>query len=50
LKLGDIYNSPEAKDERKAAEAYHNAMAATLPQHKAAILAMIPPTYRDKVQ
>jgi O-antigen ligase len=50
LKLGDIYNSPEAKDERKAEEAYHNALAATLPQHKTAILAMIPPTYREKVQ
>jgi hypothetical protein len=31
-------------------EAYHNAIAATLPQHKAAILAMIPLAYRDKVQ
>jgi cytochrome c-type biogenesis protein CcmH/NrfG len=50
LKLGDIYDSPEAKDERKAVASYHNAISATLPQHKAAILAMIPPTYRDKVQ
>jgi O-antigen ligase len=50
LKLGNIYNTPEAKDEHKAMEAYHNAIAATLPQHKAAILAMIPLAYRDKVQ
>jgi tetratricopeptide (TPR) repeat protein len=50
LKLGDIYDSPEAKDERKAVAAYQNAIAATLPQHKAAILAMIPPAYRDRVR
>lgn len=50
LKLGNIYNSPEAKDERKAVDAYHNAISATLPQHRRAILAMIPAAYRDEVQ
>jgi O-antigen ligase len=50
LKLGDIYNSPDAKDESKATNAYRNALAATMPQHRSAILAMIPIAYREKVQ
>jgi tetratricopeptide (TPR) repeat protein len=50
LKLGDIYNAPEAKDELKAMEAYRAALAAALPAHRTAILALIPAAYRDKVQ
>jgi O-antigen ligase len=50
LKLGDIYNSPEAKDDGKATNAYRNALAAAMPQHRNEILAMIPLAYRDKVQ
>jgi O-antigen ligase len=50
LKLGDIYNSPEAKDEHKALVAYRNALSATLPQHKEAILKMVPLAYRDEIQ
>lgn len=50
LKLGDIYNAPEAKDDNKALQAYRAALAATLPPHKSAILAMIPPMHREKIQ
>jgi O-antigen ligase len=50
LKLGDIYSTTDAKNEGKALDAYRAALAAALPIHRAAILALIPPTYRDKVQ
>lgn len=50
LKLGDIYNAPEAKDDNKALQAYRAALAATLPPHKSAILTMIPPAHRAKIQ
>ncbi|MEI8169011.1 MAG: O-antigen ligase family protein [Rhodoferax sp.] len=50
LKLGDIFNAPDAKDDVKALYAYQAAMVATLPAHKNAILAMIPPAYRVRIE
>ena len=48
LKLGHIYASLESKNEKRALESYRSALDATEPQHRAAVLAMIPPQYRDK--
>ena len=50
LKLGDIYDSPEAKNESKALAAYQAALRASPPAYKPTVLAMIPPIYRLKIQ
>ena len=50
LALGDIYNEPETKDERKALDAYRAALSGTLPAHKSALISRIPLTYRHKVE
>ena len=50
LKLGDIYNAPEAKNENKALQAYKSAVEAAQAAHRSAILKMIPPDYRLKIQ
>lgn len=50
LKLGDIYNAPEAKNESKALQAYKSAVEAAQTPHRSAILKMIPPDYRLKIQ
>jgi O-antigen ligase len=49
LKLGHIYAAPESKNEERAFESYRSALAATEPQHRTAVWAMIPPKYRDKL-
>jgi tetratricopeptide (TPR) repeat protein len=49
LKLGDIYNAPEAKDESRALQAYRVALAAAQPTHKSALLALVPPAYRARL-
>jgi tetratricopeptide (TPR) repeat protein len=50
IKLGDIYSAPEVNNENKALHAYKAALAATLPAHRSAILAMVPPAYRTRIQ
>ena len=50
LKLGNIYDSLEAKNEGKAIDAYRAALEATPAAYKTAILEKIPPAYRSKVQ
>lgn len=50
LKLGSIYASPELKNDVRAVQSYRSAIAGAEPQHRAAILAMIPPSYQAKVQ
>lgn len=50
LKLGDISNAPESKDEVKALQAYQAAMDATAPAYKSAIFALIPPAYQVKIR
>lgn len=50
LKLGNIYDSPEVKDEGKALQAYQAALKATSAPYKSAVLAMIPPAYHTKIQ
>jgi O-antigen ligase len=50
LKLGSIYDSPDAKDEAKAMQAYRAALEATPVAYKTAVLAKIPPQYRSKLQ
>jgi tetratricopeptide (TPR) repeat protein len=50
LKLGDIYNSTEAKDERKALHAYSAALEASASANRASVLAMIPPAYRARMK
>lgn len=50
LKLGKIYDAPEARDERKALQSYRAALKAAQPFEKAAVLAAIPPTYRGRLQ
>ena len=50
LKLGKIYDAPEARDERKALQSYRAALKAAQPSEKAAVLAAIPPTYRGRLQ
>jgi len=46
LKLGDIYDSADAKNENKAIQAYRSALDATAPLYKSAVLAQIPVKYR----
>lgn len=50
LKLGNIYDSVEAKNEIKAQQAYTAALAAAAPAYGTATWAMIPPNYRAKIQ
>lgn len=50
LKLGDISNTQEAKDEAKALQAYQAAMDVTAPAYKSAIFAMIPPAYQARIR
>lgn len=50
LKLGDIYNSTAAKDESKALQAYRAALDASPEPYRNAVLAIIPPTYRARIQ
>ena len=50
LKLGDIYASPDSKDDRKAIESYRNALAASSPMYRPSVLAMISQQYRSDVQ
>jgi O-antigen ligase len=50
LKLGNIYDSVEAKNEGKAIQAYRAALQATPETYKNAMLEKIPPVYRPKLQ
>ena len=50
LKLGDISNAPDTKDEAKALQAYQAAMDVTAPAYKDAIFAKIPPAYQKKIR
>ena len=50
LKLGNIYNSPEAKNESKAIQSYRAALNAAAPEHKNAVLAIIPPIYHARMK
>ncbi len=50
LKLGAIYASAEAKDEHKAVESFRAALDAAPALYKPAVLAKIPPAYRERVQ
>ena len=50
LKLGNIYDSVEAKNEIKAQQAYAAALAAAPPAYGTATWAMIPPNYRAKIR
>ncbi len=49
IKLGEIYDAPEAKDERRALQAYRAAVQAADATYKSAVLAQIPPIYRAKI-
>ena len=50
LKLGKIYDAPEARDEGKALEAYRAALAASPESGRSAVLEMIPAKHRSKLQ
>lgn len=50
LKLGKIYDAPEALDERKALQSYRAALKAAQPSEKLAVLAAIPSTYHGRLQ
>lgn len=49
LKLGDIYDTEQTRDESKAMHAYQEALKASLPAYRNSVLAMIPPRYRTQV-
>lgn len=49
LKLGDIYDTEQTRHESKAMHAYQEALKASLPAYRNAVLAMIPPRYRTQV-
>ena len=49
IRLGNIYASAEAGDEKKALQAYRTAIQAVTPAYKPAVLAMIPTNYRAKI-
>ena len=49
LKLGKIYDAPEAQDERKAFQAYRAALAASPASNRDSVLGMIPPLHRGKL-
>ena len=50
LKLGNLYNSTEAKDEQKALAAYQAALDAAPTPYKAIVWAKIPPAYQNRLQ
>lgn len=50
IKLGNIYASTEVNDENKAQQAYKAAIKAAAPAYKSAVLTMILPIYRAKIQ
>lgn len=50
LKLGKIYEAPEARDESKALQSYRAALEAAPPSSKNAVLSMIPPMYHGRLQ
>lgn len=50
LKLGDIYASPDSRDDRKAIESYSRALAASSLAYRASVLAQIPKQYQTEVQ
>lgn len=49
LKLGDIYNRAEVKDEAKALESYRAALKAAPVQAKEAVWAKVPPAYKAQL-
>ena len=49
IKLGKIYDSPQARDETRALQAFQSALDASLVQHRSAVLAMIPQQYHDRI-
>jgi len=49
LKLGNIYDSEHARDESKALNAYQEALKASLPAYRNAVLSIIPPRYRAQL-
>jgi tetratricopeptide (TPR) repeat protein len=50
LKLGQIYDAVEAKNQRKAIQSYRAAFQAADPKYKNAVLAEIPQIYRAKIK
>jgi O-antigen ligase len=50
MKLGQIYDVPEARDPKKALQSYQGAMDAASPEQKNAVLAMIPQIYHSKIK
>ena len=50
LKLGKIYDAPEARDESKALQSYRAAFKAAQPSEKTAVLAAIPSTYHGRLR
>lgn len=50
MKLGQIYDAPEAKDQNKAIQSYQSAMDAASREQKSAVLAMIPQIYHPKIK
>ena len=49
LKLGKIYDAPEARNEGKALQSYRAALKAAQPSEKMAVLAAIPSTYHGRL-
>ncbi len=50
IRLGQVYDSLEPRDEGKALSAYRNALAAAPPLSRNAVLVAIPAAYRQRVQ
>jgi uncharacterized protein HemY len=50
LKLGQIYDSPEARDTKKATQSFQAAIDAAYPEHRLAVLGMIPSEYRARME
>ena len=50
LKLAQIYNAPEAKDDVKALQSYQAAYDAAKAQHRTVVLANIPQNYRARIK
>lgn len=50
LKLGQIYDTPEAKDQTKAMASYQAAYEAANTDYKSAVLAMIPEIYHARIK
>ncbi len=49
IRLGAIYDGPDAKDDGKALQAYRAALATAPPAARASVWARIPPTYKDRL-